>query len=237
MTERPYLILDCYFDEHGSAPNIRALLGDSPSRTIRAVREAIPRNLDEYAGVIITGSKACLSSPEPWMTQLLERIRLIRDSGKPLIGLCFGHQAIAAALYGPDGIRLAPLGELGWESIRLSASNEILEGLPTEFTCFVSHFDEVCPGLESMNVLAASERCQVQAFQIEGERIWGMQFHPEMDPGESEDLVRRNLERHETLGNDHEAVLANRRDGRDLGKIIFKNFMRICSASEKSKPE
>jgi GMP synthase (glutamine-hydrolysing) len=231
MTDLPYLILDCYFDERGAAPNIRHLLGEAESETIRAVWDPIPGELDSYSGVIITGSKACLSSPEPWMGPLLEKIREIRSIEMPLLGLCFGHQAIAAALHGEAGVRLAPRGELGWESISVLSSNPILEGLPAEFTCFLSHFDEVTPGLPGMDVIARSSRCEVQAYQISGEPIWGLQFHPEMDPEECEILVKRNLERHESLGNDHEEILANRRDGRDLGALIFSSFMRFCTAA------
>lgn len=230
MSDRPFLILDCYFDELGSAPNVRALLDGHASRTVRAVREPLPGDLDEFEGVVITGSKACLSTPEPWMEPLLECIRGARAVAKPTLGICFGHQAIAAALYGEAGIRLAPRGELGWETIRRVGENELLRGLPREFSCFVSHFDEVSPGLEGMEVLANSERCEVQAFQIRGEPIWGVQFHPEMDPEESERLVRRNLSRHVGLGDDPEALLATRRDARDLGALLLRDFRRICAS-------
>ncbi|MFT7668876.1 MAG: GMP synthase (glutamine-hydrolyzing) [Planctomycetota bacterium] len=229
MDDPPYLILDCYFDELGAAPNFRALLGGAPSETVRAVKESIPTDISEYAGVIITGSKACLSSPEPWMEALLDCIRHARDIRKPVLGVCFGHQAVAAALWGSEGVRLAVQSELGWETIRLDQPNLIVGGLKNRFTCFVSHFDEVTPGLAGMNIFASSLRCPVQGFQMEGEQVWGMQFHPEMDPGESEALVRGNLARHTGLGNDPEAVLASRRDGRDLGAQIFANFVRACS--------
>jgi GMP synthase (glutamine-hydrolysing) len=233
MNDRPFLILDCYYDELGSAPSIRALLGEAPSVTIRVVHEPLPQTLEGYAGVVVTGSKACLSAPEPepWMAPLLALLRRVEATRKPLLGVCFGHQAIAAALGGPGAIRLAPLGELGWVKIRLEQPNPLFEGIEVEFTCFVSHFDEVSPGTTGLEVLASSERCAVQAFQVPGRPIWGVQFHPEMDPEESETLLRRNLERHTTLPNDPEAILAGRVDGRVLGARIFANFMRVCAAS------
>ncbi len=230
MPPRPYLIIDCYFDERGATPNIRALLGDAPSVAVRAVFDPLPREIEPYAGVVITGSKACLSDPEPWMTPLLEFVRHLDARRKPLLGVCFGHQAIAAALGGRGAVRLAPRGELGWERIRIETPNPLLEGLETEFTCFLSHFDEIAPGTNRFEVLASSERCEVQAFQVEDRPIWGVQFHPEMDPDESETLVRRNLERHTSLPDDLETVLAGAKDGRHLGERIFANFMRLCES-------
>jgi GMP synthase (glutamine-hydrolysing) len=231
MQHQPYLILDCYFDEKGSAPNIRALLGGAPSETVRAVSEPLPTELGRYAGIIVTGSKACISDPEPWMKPVFEFLRQVAAERMPLLGICFGHQAIAAALGGPGAVRLAPRGELGWEKIRIGRSNALLEGLEPEFRCFLSHFDEVSPDIEGLEILASSERCAVQAYQMTGQPIWGVQFHPEMDPEESETLVRRNLERHTTLPDDPEAVLAGRLDGRFLGRRIVANFMGLCGKS------
>jgi len=229
MTDRPHLILDCYYDETGSAPNFRALLGGAPSTTVRVVYEPLPTDLDQFGAIFLTGSKANLPAPEPepWMHPLLELIRRIHAEERPLLGICFGHQAIAAALGGLEAVRRAPRSELGWETIRVERANPLLEGLPEEFTCFVSHFDEVSPDLQGVEVFASSERCPVQAFQVHDRPIWSMQFHPEMDPDESETLVRSNLARHETLGDDPEAVLATRRDSRDLGEVIFANFLAL----------
>lgn len=227
MTERPHLILDCYYDEKGSAPNFRALLGGAPSTTVRVVYEPLPTDLDQFGAIFLTGSKANLPAPEPWMHPLLELIRRVRAEERSMLGICFGHQAIAAALGGLEAVRPAPRSELGWETIRVDRANPLMEGLAEEFTCFVSHFDEVSPSLQGVEVFASSECCPVQGFQVLERPIWSMQFHPEMDPDESEMLVRSNLARHASLGNDPEEVLATRRDSRDLGAVIFRNFLRL----------
>jgi GMP synthase-like glutamine amidotransferase len=230
MPLRPFLILDCYFDEKGSAPNFCALLGDEPREVVRAVRDPLPGDLSPYRGILISGSRANLPDPEPWMEPLLELIRQGQASEIPIMGICFGHQAIAVALRGPDAVRRAPCSELGWETIRVLSSNRILANLAPQFTCFVSHFDEVTPGLPGLEVFARSDRCEVQAYQVQGSPIWGMQFHPEMDPLESEALVRSNLKRHETLAKDPEQILGERTDGRSLGAVILKNFIEFCTA-------
>jgi hypothetical protein len=40
--------------------------------------------------------------------------------------------------------------------------------------------------------------------------------------------VRTNLARHATLGDDPEEVLATRRDSRDIGAVVFANFLRLA---------
>ena len=229
MSARPFLVLDCYFDEKGSAPNFCALLGDEPRVVLRAVREELPKDLSAYRGILVSGSKANLPDPEPWMDPLLELIQSARDLNKPLLGICFGHQAIAAALHGLEAVRRAPTSELGWEEIAVLGENPIFAGVPERFRCFVSHFDEVTPGLPGFSLLASSDRCEVQAFQVADKPMWGMQFHPEMDPEESETLVRTNLVRHTSLQGTPEEVLESRLDGRYLGQIIMSNFVRAAT--------
>lgn len=223
----PYLILDCYYDDRGGYPNFLALLGERQARVVRCVFEKPPADLSEYSGIFITGSKGSLTAPEPWMDDLLAAIRRAYGEGIPMLGVCFGHQAIARALLGKQGIRPSPKSELGWVDIERTGEDSVLSALPQSFRCFVSHFDEVTPGVPELRVLARSERCPVEAFQVGTTPTWGVQFHPEMDPKESETLVRNNLSRHPGLLQDVERTLAERRDGRGLGLALFGNFLAV----------
>ncbi len=227
----PYLLLDCYYDERGAAPNFLALLEDHEVRIARCVFEAPPADLSAYAGLLISGSKGSLTSPEPWMAAVLETIRGAHELGLPTLGVCFGHQAIARALFGKQAVRPALQSELGWVEITQVAENPLLEGLPQRFTCFVSHFDEVTPGNPELHVFASSERCPVEGYQVGKTPTWGVQFHPEMDPHESEMLVRNNLARHVGLSHDVAATLATSCDGRHLGAQIFASFLRLAEKS------
>ncbi|MFT7486239.1 MAG: GMP synthase (glutamine-hydrolyzing) [Candidatus Paceibacteria bacterium] len=228
MSQLPFLILDCYYDEIGAAPNFRALLEGAPSTTVRLVREPAPVDLSGYRGILITGSRANIPDPEPWMEGLFELVHRAQQLEVPLLGICFGHQAIAAAIGGPGAVRTAPRGELGWNKIEVGRATPILAGLDKSFTCFVSHFDEVSPDTEGLEVFASSQDCAVQGFQVRGQRTWGLQFHPEMDPLESETLVRSNASRHRGLEQGVAELMAERIDGRDLGAIIFRNFAELC---------
>ena len=47
-----------------------------------------------------------------WIGDELELIRAAHDAGTPVLGICFGAQAAAAALGG--SVELSPITEIGW---------------------------------------------------------------------------------------------------------------------------
>ncbi|MED6334829.1 MAG: type 1 glutamine amidotransferase [Planctomycetota bacterium] len=227
---RPYLIVDSYLDELGAAQNLVPLLGDRPSIVVRAAFESVPRKAAEYAGILLTGSAASILDPLPWIEPVLALLRDAAERDVPVFGICFGHQAIARALYGPAAVRSAPLSEIGWTEIELLGDDPLLEGIERRFVCFVSHFDEVTPGVEGLELLARSERCPMQGFRVTGKPIWAVQFHPEMPPEESERLLRRNLARHAYRGEDPEPILADATDRRNLGRRLVARFLELAES-------
>lgn len=68
-------------------------------KTIAVVANLLPAEDDDCDGYLITGSAHNLEDGLPWTEPLLQWIRGIYGK-KPLVGVCFGHQAIAAALGG-----------------------------------------------------------------------------------------------------------------------------------------
>src|ERR1700689_2703663 len=86
--------------EFGSyASMIRKLLG-SRSATVFDVRERqLPRSISAFEAYVITGSSAGVYDDLPWIKDLMAFLRNARGRSK-LIGICFGHQAMAQAFGG-----------------------------------------------------------------------------------------------------------------------------------------
>lgn len=220
------LILDSYLDDVGAWRNFVDLMPGRAYRAVRVAKEDPPRSLDGYAGMMLTGSAASAVDGEPWLDRVYDLIREARERALPTLGICFGHQLVPRALFGEHAVRRSPTSELGWLEIRRTAENPLFDGVPESFPCFVSHFDEVTPGLPELDVFAASERCAVQAYQVHGAPIWGLQFHPEMPLEESTQLVHSNSSKHPHLTQSPEELLAEAVSARPIGLRVFTNFLR-----------
>ncbi|ACY16285.1 glutamine amidotransferase-related protein [Haliangium ochraceum] len=135
-------------------------------------------------GVVITGSAASLTVPEPWMDATSAMVQRAHGEQMPLLGVCFGHQVIGAALGGrvirnPRGWQLASadieLNEHG-------RGDPLFAGLDTRFRVNLSHQDIVCEtslaSAPQLRVLAGNPKAAIQALAA-GPNMRGVQFHPE----------------------------------------------------------
>ncbi|GAA3245456.1 glutamine-hydrolyzing GMP synthase [Pseudonocardia petroleophila] len=99
-------------------------------------------------------------------------------AGIPVLGLCYGFQAMARALGGevaPDGTR-----EYGRTELTVTDPGTLHGGLPTTHPVWMSHGDSVVRAPEGFTVTASSERAAVAAFEDTGRRLAGVQYHPEV---------------------------------------------------------
>jgi GMP synthase-like glutamine amidotransferase len=155
-------------------------------------------------------------------------IQQSKKQGLPVLGICFGHQIVAHALFGDGSVRKAATPEIGWKRIQVNTAGDLLDGLGTEFTTFESHFDEVRDGIHGMTVFARSADCAVQAYRVDGAKIWGIQFHAEMQQSEAEVLAGIRIGGRPDLGLDLDLTLAQSRDSTPLGLSIFNNFLSLA---------
>jgi len=141
--------------------------------------EALPE-LENYAAVIITGSHHMVSDREAWSEALVPYIREMVERNLYVLGVCYGHQLLAHALGGEAGFH--PQGpEVGTHKVELNDAGQqdlLLRTLPTTFYAHLTHSQSALAVPEGATVLAANEHEPHQAFRM-GERIWGVQFHPE----------------------------------------------------------
>lgn len=144
-------------------------------------------------GVIITGSHAMVTEQTPWMLTLGEwLLRLIQGSDEvPVLGLCFGHQLLAHTLGGEVGDN--PMGmEVGTVPLHLTAAgyqDALLGAIANHPWAQVVHRQSVLTPPPGAVVLASNAHDACQAFRF-GERVWGVQFHPEF----SADVMRAYLQ-------------------------------------------
>ena len=115
----------------------------------------------------------------------------IRKSGKPILGICLGHQLVAHALGGK--VVKGKSAEYGLSRITVDEPGTLLRGVPAEFNAWVSHFDEVAEMPEGFVRLAHSDTCRVEAMENAQKRVFSVQFHPEVWHTEHGEGILRNF--------------------------------------------
>lgn len=118
----------------------------------------------------------------PWMAPEKQAIRAWVDSGRPFLGICLGHQLLAAALGGRVGPMATP--EVGICPVtlhRAAAGDRLFEGLSSPLSCLQWHGSEVRQLPDGAVLLAGNEACRVQSFRA-GDKAYGIQFHVEVTP-------------------------------------------------------
>jgi GMP synthase (glutamine-hydrolysing) len=99
--------------------------------------------------------------------------------GIPVLGLCYGQQAMARALGG----RVEPTGVREYGRTRLEAFPEgsvLFRELPAEQVVWMSHGDTVSAAPPGARVTARTEATPVAGFEDRARGMYGVQFHPEV---------------------------------------------------------
>ena len=123
------------------------------------------------------------------------------EAGVPVLGICYGFQAMAAAL-GGDVARTGAR-EYGGTQVAVKEEGVLLAGSPAEQSVWMSHGDAVHAAPEGFKVLATSAGSPVAAFEDTRRRLFGMQWHPEVRHTPlGQDAIASFLHRGAGLGSD-----------------------------------
>ena len=99
------------------------------------------------------------------------------DLGIPVFGICYGFQAMAAALGGT--VERTGTSEFGRTELNV-LGGELHSGLPDSQPVWMSHGDAVTAAPAGFEVVASSAGAPVAAFEDRARRLAGVQYHPEV---------------------------------------------------------
>lgn len=129
---------------------------------------------DNVVGIILSGGpESVLSkgSPRP--------DKRIFELGIPVLGICYGVQLIAHLLGGK--VEKSRQREYGHGVLKIKRKGSLFKGLPSELRVWNSHGDRLSKLPKGFNAIASTENSGFAGIADESRRIFGIQFHPEVD--------------------------------------------------------
>ncbi|KAI8799719.1 class I glutamine amidotransferase-like protein [Cladochytrium replicatum] len=98
--------------------------------------------------------------------------------GVPVLGICYGLQELAYTRGGK--VEASDHREYGHAIISILEDSVLFEGLPKEFSVWMSHADQLTALPTGFKKLAQTSTAPFAAAENLQERVWGIQFHPEV---------------------------------------------------------
>lgn len=125
-------------------------------------------------GIILTGGpNSCYLEDSPTYQKELFEL------GIPVLGLCYGAQLMQHVLGGK--VERADVREYGKSNLIISKpESKLFKDVPKESICWMSHFDyisKIAPGFE---ITSYTKDCPVASCENEGQKLYAIQFHPEV---------------------------------------------------------
>ena len=181
-------------------PMFQDLLGDSDKalsfHSFMVLKGDCPVSPHQCDAWLITGSARGVYDDDPWIAKMRTFVKRIRDAGRPLVGICFGHQLMAEAFGGKAG-----LSEKGWgcgvHDYEILNSPSWMSDAPQDISLHAMHQDQVTHLPDDATVHARNAFCEhamVSYGDPENPDAFSIQPHPEFDREFAEDLVKARID-------------------------------------------
>ncbi|MGE5386050.1 MAG: glutamine-hydrolyzing GMP synthase [Betaproteobacteria bacterium] len=139
------------------------------------IREFAPQ------GIILSGGPNSVYEMQDWRAP-----QVVFELGVPVLGICYGMQAMAQQLGGK--VESSGKREFGYAEIRARGHSKLFEGIQDRSNAeghglldvWMSHGDKVTALPQGFKVIASTDSCPVAAMADEDRRFYAVQFHPEV---------------------------------------------------------
>src|SRR5690606_13762340 len=108
------------------------------------------------------------------------------ELGVPVLGICYGMQAMAAQLGGT--VEAGTVREFGYARVRARGHTRLLEGIEDArndeghglLDVWMSHGDKVTGMPPGFRLMASTDNCPIAGMADEERSFYGLQWHPEV---------------------------------------------------------
>ena len=102
----------------------------------------------------------------------------IFEIGVPILGICYGAQLIAYTLGGT--VKTAPVSEYGHTEVEVDTTNVLFDGVSPTTVTWMSHTDYIAEAPAGFAITGHTPVCPVAAMSNDTDKIYAVQFHPEV---------------------------------------------------------
>lgn len=145
-------------------------------------------SVDQFDGLLVSGSEHGVYDPRPWMQPLRDLLVATKDAGKPIYGICFGHQ-IMADTFGGKAEKAAVGNAIGARQFDFADRS---------VDAHVWHKDQVTQVPPGAKVTASASHCPVGALDYDFPAA-SVQFHPEYTDPHLRELFARGRDKPDFL--------------------------------------
>ena len=146
-----------------------------------------PHHDPSVIGVILSGSPFSVYDEKAF------KINLSEIRGKyPILGICYGAQFMAY----DNGGKVEPANTREYGRAHLTEFNEnnpLLEGIRKDSQVWMSHGDTITAIPDNFEIIASTPKVAIAAYQAKNEKLWGVQFHPEVYHSEDGTQLLKNF--------------------------------------------
>ncbi len=147
----------------------------------------VPELDETVKGLILSGSPCSVRQVDPPDLDLDAIIGKV-----PLLGVCYGAQLIANK-YGGE-VLPSEIREYGRANLSaVDHHNDLLKEIEIGSQVWMSHGDTILSLPDQYEIISSTESVKVAAFRHTSERVWGIQFHPEVTHSEHGKILLRNF--------------------------------------------
>lgn len=140
----------------------------------------------DYKAIILSGGPDSVFEPDaPHFSPALLSV------GVPILGIGYGCQLLAY-LAGGQVTYSADIREFGRVDL-VVAGSDLLDGFPPVSGCWMSHRNHIKQAPSGFIVTAYTENCPIAAIENATHKLYGVQFHPEMEETEYGDMILNNF--------------------------------------------
>ncbi len=132
-------------------------------------------------GIVLSGGPESVTADNAY-----DAIAPVFDQGIPVLGICYGMQAMAKHMGGE--VEASGQREFGYAQVKVESGSELLNGISGDkiqnginiLDVWMSHGDRVVKLPDGFSVIGSTGSSPIAAIAHEQKRLFGLQFHPEV---------------------------------------------------------